>query len=240
MSTYFFYGLIFLLGALHVLPGGDLQAQNLKLQFHGNIGLAVPNCQLQQRNLLKAGANLGIGTSAEYRLHEKCSLFLRLDLEGSSFARNNKRIPSDCISEPCVTFVTTGDSVPGRGMRFLEVPISIGAAIPITKAFKLLISSGINCTLGAWNEAPNGSDGNSKHGFTRYAPTAPVQFKRIQGLVGLGLIQSVALSGSKKAFFGIDLSVPYSPTIKIAGYKNFNRDFQLRPAKIGLRLGLEI
>ena len=125
-------------------------------------------------------------------------------------------------------------------MRFLEVPITVGGALPLTKEFKLLISCGINFTLAAWNEDDLGSNVNSKHEFTRYAPAVPIQYNRIQGIAGLGFIQGVALPGSKRALFGLDISVPYSPTIKIAGFRNFNSDFQLRPTKIALRLGLEI
>jgi hypothetical protein len=200
----------------------------------------VPNGQLRKLNLLKAGPYAGIGVDVSYPIGRRFGVLFSIDPTISSATKNNFRIASDCLSEPCVTYLTTQDSVRGRDMRFLDIVVSAGGAFSFAKTWKVKLSGGLNWNPAAWVESSGSFEGASRNRFIKYNPDASVIYKRTTGIMRFSLVKYLQVHEKDMVFLEFASQIGMSPKMRIPGQKMWKGDFQFRPSLIGIGFGIQL
>ena len=149
------------LGTLLIPPRAGL-AQKCLLDIAIESGVVVPNGQFRKLNLLKAGPYAGIGVDVSYPIGSRFGLLISIVPTISSATKNNFRIASDCLSEPCLTYLTTQVSGRGSNMRFWAIAGSAGGLFPLGEPCHADWSAGFGWNPVAW-AAPPTSPGPRHH-----------------------------------------------------------------------------
>ena len=218
----------------------QLSAQSIRTQLSVSGGLTIPNGQLRDLNLLRTGSYLGFGIQAEKSVTKKFGVIIQANPNFSRYTKNPHRIPSDCLDQPCVTFESTQDSLRGRDLSFLSIPVSIGGSLHFGKNYSVWLSTGVNLIAKAWVEEGTIACANGKSTFANYSPESPIAFHRINGIVSCGFARHFALSENLGLFIELTSQVLYTPMVVVVGTPNYHGDFSLRPSSLGLKFGVEI
>ncbi|MBK9453630.1 MAG: hypothetical protein IPN95_30430 [Bacteroidetes bacterium] len=215
-------------------------AQKCHLDIAIESGVVVPNGQFRKLNLLKAGPYAGIGVDVSYPIGSRFGLLFSIVPTISSATKNNFRMASDCLSEPCVTYLTTQDSVRGRDMRFWDIAVSAGGSFSFAKTWKVKLSAGFSWNPVAWVESGGFVEDVPKYRFIKYKPDPSVTYKRTTGILRLSLVKYLQVHEKDRLFLELASQIGMSPKMRIPGQKMWKGDFQFRPSLIGIGFGIQL
>ena len=228
---------LFLGSALLLLFGvGFAQQFSFTAGLQG--GVSIPNNSVLGNNLLKRGGLGGLDIGGFYKKNGRIKTGISSGLYFSRLRKNTSVIVSDCITPPYVTYQSPQDSLNGRDLKIMDIPIQgIIRYEVVPEGLFFQAGLGFVWHFKSWVETFATKDCHEHSStFIPYNPDDGVKVNGISGLFSFSIGHQIGSNFSLEVYSQFYLS----PKVRVNAFPSGIELLRLRPGNLGFRIGVEM